>query len=125
MKAKVIEPEMIEGRWLLESLSDQEIIDDLPHYAIWRDRLLRRNPPLRPEHFGYRFLQRRPEFGGGAAEHARPFALWLLLKTRLVLREGFYEGLHFLWKKGLIHHKYEAMKFRWRDLRLGPDRVPK
>jgi len=101
-----------------------------PLYALIGDRSWRRDfgftwpvpSTFRLSPRRYRFVGRRPEYGGGAGEYARPWVLWAVLRLRQRAKDSFWSGMNWLYRRGIIHFRTpETMRFRWRDLGLGPD----
>jgi len=76
--------------------------------------------PYTPEELGYRSIEYLIELD--ADRCARPWALWVILKTEATLRRALWALMRNLRKRGLIHTRTPYNQcWRWRDLGLGPD----
>lgn len=112
---------------IVDALQGNLPIGESPFYALLGDRylhIMEVEPGSVVEVFGntYRLVRRREEYGGGAAEYARPWALWAVLRLRQKVRESFWAVVTWLYHHGIIHVRTpEAQCSRWRDLGLGPD----
>jgi len=97
------------------------VIKKKPFVIIVTDRYLRFcYPAYTPEGLGYRSVEYL--IGLDAERYARPWLLWAVLKVEATLRHALWALMRSLWRRGIIHSRKPCyQRFRWRDLRLGPD----
>lgn len=97
----------------------------LPLVAFISDRDCKRLQ-FKPMDYGYRPFKYIPYMAAGGYLYARPWVIWVLLYAKEQCANRFWQVMTWLYRKGVLHvYGDDCRVFRWRDIRLGPEKERK